>query len=174
MPNGLYKSSVWAGPRWLMMRTGHLKNGFIMTMTSLTYSQQSTAHFWMGLVGLFFNPALSIMPMFLDITVCRMWHHARLARTSKKALKSGKMLAWCSDHPLTLEAIVARWLATLNSVGQPAVMVDRVALMWWTWYSQPYHWEPPPHHTHARTDPLMDFQSKVFQRYLSKLPHWEV
>lgn len=161
--------SVWAGTRWLMMRTGHLNNGFIMTMTSLTYSQQSTAHFCVGLITLFFYPAFFIMSLFLDMP--RRWEclpDTTSCKTGEVELKSFGIrpvhCAWAGvahkTRSLTLWVICCT-MATLYNVGQQAVMMDRVALMWWTWYSYPCHWEPPPHHADAQTNHLMDFQTKV-------------
>lgn len=102
------------------MRAGHLNNGFIMTMTSLMYSQQSTAHFCIGLISLFFYPALFIMPLFLGIYL-----DARWLRASEESFEVRHVVCvWPGVvRPLSSHS----WsdsctMATLNSVGHQAVM----------------------------------------------------
>lgn len=143
-----------------MMQAGHLSNGFIMTMTSLTYSQQSIAHYCIELISLFFYSALFFMPLFLDIN--QPWEcladvtSCKISEDEQKRFEVRHVhCAWAGTvRPLSSHSgSDCCMMATLNSMGQQAVMVDRVALMWWTWYSYPYHWEPPPHHVHTQTDP---------------------
>lgn len=95
-----------------MMQAGHLSNGFIMTMTSLTYSQQSIAHYCIGLISLFFYSALFFMPLFLDIN--QPWECLADVTSCKISEDEQKRFEVRHVHAVPGQALCAHSLLTLG------------------------------------------------------------